>query len=120
MEPRNSASAPRVLLVDDTEEILTSLSAVLRSRNFHVSTATDVSSALHLIDTQQFDVLISDLHMPGAGDGFTVVSALRHKNPQAVTLLLTGYPQLDEALDAILLQADEVLVNPWIPTTSSP
>lgn len=50
--------------------------------------------------------------MPGAGDGFTVVSAMRHTNPKAVTLVLTGYPAQKEAMNAILLQADEILVKP--------
>jgi CheY-like chemotaxis protein len=50
--------------------------------------------------------------MPHAGDGFTVVSAMRHTHPKAVTLVLSGYPQLDEALSAIRLQADEILVKP--------
>ena len=59
-----------------------------------MTTAADVGEALHLIDTDDFDVLLSDLHMPGAGDGFTVVSAMRHKNPNAVTLAFTGYPAL--------------------------
>jgi len=76
------------------------------------TTAKNVSEAIHLIDTEAFDVLLSDLHMPGAGDGFTVISAMRHKHPNAVTLLFTGYPALKEAMDAILLQADEVLVKP--------
>ena len=77
-----------------------------------MTTAADVGEALHLIDTDDFDVLLSDLHMPGAGDGFTVVSAMRHKNPNAVTLAFTGYPALKEAMAAILLQADEILVKP--------
>jgi ActR/RegA family two-component response regulator len=62
-------------------------------------------------------VLLCDLHMPGAGDGFTVVSAMRHTNPEAVTLVFTGYPALKEAMDAILLQADEILVKPLAPAT---
>jgi YesN/AraC family two-component response regulator len=70
---------------------------------------------LHFIDTERFDVLLSDLHMPGAGDGFTVVSAMRHSNPKAVTLVFTGYPALKQAMNAILLQADEVLVKPMEP-----
>ena len=57
-------------------------------------------------------MLLSDLHMPNAGDGFTVVSAMRHTNPEAVTLVFTGYPALQAAMDAILLQADEILVKP--------
>src|ERR1022692_1470859 len=68
--------------------------------------------ALSRIAAEDFDVLLSDLHMPHAGDGFTVVSAMRHTHPEAVTLVLSGYPHLEEALSAIRLQADEILVKP--------
>jgi YesN/AraC family two-component response regulator len=71
-----------------------------------------VNQALHLIATEKFDVLLSDLHMPDAGDGFTVVSAMRHTHPDAVTLVMSGYPAVQEAMSAILLQADEILVKP--------
>jgi YesN/AraC family two-component response regulator len=50
--------------------------------------------------------------MPGAGDGLTVVSAMRHANPKAVTMLLSGFPEMDAASHAILLQADQILVKP--------
>jgi CheY-like chemotaxis protein len=50
--------------------------------------------------------------MPQAGDGFTVVSAMRHTHPQAVTLVLSGYPEMEEAFAAIRSQADEVFVKP--------
>src|ERR1700683_3144111 len=102
----------KILLVDDDEMMRVLLTHVLESSQFRVTTAASVSEAIHLIDTERFDALISDLHMPGAGDGFTVISAMRHKHPNAVTLLFTGYPALKEAMDAILLQADEVLVKP--------
>jgi DNA-binding response OmpR family regulator len=88
------------------------MQAILEMNQFQVSVAGNVAEALHLIDTQSFDALLSDLHMPGAGDGFTVISAMRHKHPDTVTLLFTGYPALKEAMDAILLQADEILVKP--------
>lgn len=111
---------PKILVVDDNEAVRTSLKAVLEVSQFQVTTAANVTEALHLIDTEPFDVLLCDLHMPGAGDGFTVVSAMRHTNPRAVTLVFTGYPALEEAMDAILLQADEVLVKPLaIPTLIS-
>jgi|SRR6185437_5633657 DNA-binding response OmpR family regulator len=103
---------PRILLVDDNEAVRTSLRAVLEINQFHVTAAANVGEALHLIDIELFDVLLCDLHMPGAGDGFTVVSAMRHVNPQAITLVFTGYPALKQAMDAILLQADEILVKP--------
>jgi DNA-binding response OmpR family regulator len=102
----------RILVVDDNEMVRTSLTAVLEINQFQVTAAASVGEALHLIDIKPFDVLLCDLHMPGAGDGFTVVSAMRHVNPQAITLVFTGYPALKQAMDAILLQADEILVKP--------
>jgi len=84
----------------------------MRAYGFEVVAAASVNEALRLISTEKFDVLLSDLHMPDAGDGFTVVSAMRHAHPNAVTLVLSGYPALQEAMAAILLEADEVLVKP--------
>ena len=108
----DKTARPRILLVDDDEIVRELLRALLEMNQFLVTTAANVPEAIHLIDTEPFDVLLSDLHMPGAGDGFTVISAMRHKNPTAVTLLLTSFPALKEAMDAILLQADEILVKP--------
>ncbi len=106
------STQPRVLLVDDNDELRKAIGAVLGASKFRVTTAANTAEALHLIDTKPFDVLLTDLHMPEAGDGFTVVSAMRHTNPNAVTLVFTGYPALQEAAEAILLQADEVLLKP--------
>jgi DNA-binding response OmpR family regulator len=108
----DNTEQPKILLVDDNESVRTTLSLVLTASDFRVTSAANVGEALHLIDTEAFDVLLCDLHMPGAGDGFTVVSAMRHTNANAVTLVFTGYPALQEAMDAILLQADEILVKP--------
>ena len=103
----------RILLVDDNDDIRTMYQEGLQAHGFEVIPASSVNEALNLIATQKFDVLLSDLHMPDAGDGFTVVSAMRHTQPGVVTLVLSGYPALQEAMDAILLQADEVLVKPF-------
>jgi DNA-binding response OmpR family regulator len=102
----------RILLVDDNDDIREAFQIGLQSRGFEVVPASNVNDALRLISTEKFDVLLSDLHMPDAGDGFTVVSAMRHTHPQAVTLVLSGYPAVKEAMSAILLEADEVLAKP--------
>lgn len=102
----------RVLVVDDNESVRLSLCAILESHGFEVTCAADVSEALKFISSQKYDVLLSDLHMPGAGDGLTVVSAMRHANPEAVTLLLSAFPEMSEAANAILMQTDEILVKP--------
>jgi DNA-binding NtrC family response regulator len=106
----------RILLVDDDESVRTSLARVLARSDFEVSMAGTVSDALRLISTQSFDVLLSDLHMPGAGDGLTVVSAMRHANPATITLLLTGFPHMEAATPAILEQTDEIIRKPMSPT----
>jgi DNA-binding response OmpR family regulator len=105
----------RVLVVDDDDLIRTSLTLVLEFGGFEVVTASNVNDALKIIGLQDFDVLLSDLHMPGAGDGLTVVSAMRHSHPRAVNIIFSGYPEMKEAAAAILLQADEILVKPMAP-----
>ena len=112
MAVKRDNANPKILLVDDNDSVRTTLSSVLAANKFRVTAAANVGEALHLINKESFDVLLCDLHMPGAGDGFTVVSAMRHTNADAVTLVFTGYPALQEAMDAILLQADEILVKP--------
>ena len=101
-----------LLLVDDSETVRVSLGAVLEYNDFEVVAAANVNDALRLIGSQTFDVLLSDLHMPNPGDGLTVVSAMRHSNPKAVTFIFSGYPEMKEAAAAILMQADEILVKP--------
>ena len=56
--------------------------------------------------------MITDLHMPDAGDGFTVISAMRHSQPAALTMLLSAFPDVDSAMKTIILEADEILVKP--------
>ena len=103
----------RVLLVDDDEIVRMALTGVLEQSGFGVTSAASVTEALKLISgAEAYDVLLSDLHMPGAGDGLTVVSAMRHANPKAVTLLLSAFPEMTAAAAAILQQADEILVKP--------
>ena len=102
----------RILLVDDDELVRSVLAEVLQQQGFDITIASNVPEALKLISSNVYDVLLSDLHMPGAGDGLTVVSAMRHANPKAVTMLLSAFPEMDAASRAILLQADQILVKP--------
>ncbi len=106
------ASTVKILFVDDEPAIRTSLPAILRVHGFEVTAAGSVSQALQAIGTQSFDVLISDLNIGSPGDGFTVVSAMRRTQPNCVTLILTGYPAFESALQAIRSQVDDYLIKP--------
>src|ERR1700691_3310821 len=103
----------RVLLVDDDDALREMMTATLAQKGFEVVAAANVTQALKLITTESFDVLITDLHMPNPSDGFAVITAMRHIQPKALTLLVSGYPDVKSAMDAILLEADEIIVKPF-------
>jgi len=105
--------AHKVLLVDDDDAVRDMMNMTLERKGFVVVAAANVTEALRCIATESFDVLITDLHMPNPGDGFTVVSAMRHSQPEALTLLVSGYPDVQSAMAAIQLEADEIIVKPF-------
>jgi len=105
-------TTPRVLVVEDDDAVRSMLQEGLQRDGFEVVAASNVRDALRHIAAETFDVLLSDLHMPLAGDGFTLVSAMRHTHPDALTVILSGYPAVGEAMSAILSQADEIFAKP--------
>lgn len=106
------ADAIKILFVDDEPGIRLTLPVILEGAGFQVVVAATVPEALSIIGSQKFDVLISDLNIGNPGDGFTVVSAMRRTQPDAVTFILTGYPAFETALEAIRQQVDDYLVKP--------
>lgn len=103
---------PKILFLDDEENIRLMLGMYLQEQGFAVTTVATVPEALKRITRDNFDVLIADLNVGSAGDGFTVVSAMRRTQPQAVTFILTGYPAFETALEAIRLQVDDYITKP--------
>ena len=102
----------KVLFVDDEASIRLTLPAILTREGFEVCVVATVPEALQAIQNQQFDILLADLNIGEAGDGFTVVSAMRRTQPQAATFILTGYPDFQSALIAIRNQVDDYLTKP--------
>jgi ActR/RegA family two-component response regulator len=82
-------------------------------KGFEVVATANVTEALRLITTASFGVLITDLHMPNPSEGFAMITAMRHIQPKALTLLVSGYPDVKSAMEAILLEADEIIVKPF-------
>jgi len=113
MTQTKTSVSHRVLLVDDDEAVRSMMGMTLEGKGFDVVSAASVTEALKLITTESFDVLITDLHMPNPSDGFAVVTAMRHAQPDALTLLVSGYPDVKSAMDAILLEADDIIVKPF-------
>ncbi len=107
---------PRVLFVDDEPGIRTTLSAILEMHGFDVTSRASVPEALAAIQTEGFDVLLTDLNIGQPADGFTLVSAMRRTQPHAVNVIITGYPAFETALHAIRAQVDDYFVKPADPT----
>jgi DNA-binding response OmpR family regulator len=113
MTPTEYPIGRRVLLVDDDDAVRDMMTETLDRKGFAVVAAASVTEALKLIMTESFDVLLTDLHMPNPSDGFAVITAMRHTQPEALTLLVSGYPDVKGAMDAILLEADEIIQKPF-------
>lgn len=109
---RDTPKPSRILFVDDEPAIRRTLPAILEMHGFEVISAGTVAEALDAITRQPFDVLLADLNIGQPGDGFTVVSAMRRTQPNAVTIIITGYPAFETALEAIRNQVDDYIVKP--------
>jgi ActR/RegA family two-component response regulator len=105
-------AGPRVLFVDDEPAIRETLPRILALHGYDVVYFGTVAEALAAITSQPFDVLITDLNIGQPGDGFTVVSGMRRTQPNCINFILTGYPALETALQAIRGQVDGYLIKP--------
>jgi ActR/RegA family two-component response regulator len=102
----------RILFVDDEPSIRVTLPPVIEQSGFEVRVAATVPDALFEINSYEFDALLADLNISEEGDGFLVVSAMRHLQPNCVNVILTGYPALETAVQAIRNQVDDYLIKP--------
>ncbi len=102
----------RLLFVDDEDSIRATLPLILQSHGFDVTVAATVPEAIDSIQRQNFDVLLSDLNIGEAGDGYTVVQAAREVNPRCVAIILTGYPGFESAVEGIQHEIDDYVVKP--------
>lgn len=110
-QERVVASA-RVLLVQTESVPLSDLHKVLERNGFHVVARSTIKESLSCLGVGRFDALVCNLLLPAAGDGFTLVNAMRHMHPDAITMIMSNFPALRESVSALLPQADEVLVTP--------
>jgi DNA-binding NtrC family response regulator len=103
----------RVLVVDDKENIL-KLFARLLGDTYEVTCAEDGSRALALLAAQEFDVVVSDVRMPGA-DGFEVLRAVKSRHPDTEVVMMTGYATVPDAVEAMRAGAFDYLQKPFLP-----
>src|SRR5579884_1241858 len=102
----------RLLFVDDEPNIRATLPVILRKHGFEVDAAASVPEAQDKIHQEKFDVLLCDMNIAAAGDGYEVVRAMRKANPRCVAVVLTGYPDFESAVQGIHTGVDDYIIKP--------
>ncbi|OGP53381.1 MAG: hypothetical protein A2162_06780 [Deltaproteobacteria bacterium RBG_13_52_11b] len=102
----------RILVVDDEKEVRTLLfRALTQMGGFQVELAETAEEALHRIEKEDFELVLTDLRLPGM-DGLQLVSEIVRTKPAIITILLTGHATIDSALEAMKRGASDYLRKP--------
>ena len=102
----------RILVVDDAPSTLEVLQRNLASRDYQVFTAPSVSEAIKVLDTTPVDLVITDLKMPGAS-GLDLIRHVRENFKETEVMMITGYPTIESAVQAVKTGAEEYLTKPF-------
>jgi DNA-binding NtrC family response regulator len=106
------SAQPHLLFVDD-EPVLRSLMAQrLAGQGFDIVEAESGEKALELLDQFAFDIVITDLRMPGM-DGTQVIEAARERYPAIIAIVITGYGTVKDAVEAIKMGASDFIAKPF-------
>ena len=100
-----------VLVVDDEGAIRYSVSKTLQRVGYNVNEAASGEEALEAIKQQRFDVVLTDIRMPGL-TGVELLKRIREQAPDAIVILMTGYASLGTAVEALRLGAHDYLIKP--------
>jgi DNA-binding response OmpR family regulator len=100
-----------VLVVDDEGAIRYSISKTLQRVGYQVHAAASGEEALEMMQHQRYDVVLTDIRMPGI-TGVELLAEIKEKAPDAVVILLTGYASLETAIESLRLGAHDYLVKP--------
>jgi two-component system response regulator AtoC len=107
------AAKQRVLVADDKENMRRLVARILED-GFEVEEAEDGARALALVATRPYDVVVTDIRMPGA-DGFELLAAVKARDPSTEVVLMTGYATVPDAVRAMKLGAFDYLEKPFDP-----
>jgi DNA-binding NtrC family response regulator len=100
-----------VLLVDDEEEFLETLTKRLKKRNVNVASAGDGRDALEFLSRNPVDVVVLDVRMPGM-DGIEILRRIKESYPLTEVIMLTGHANLEVAVEGMELGAFDYLMKP--------
>ena len=110
MEHRGTETNGHILVVDDSRDMLEVLQRNLNMQGYTTYTVTSVSEAIKMLENTAIDLVITDLKMPGVG-GLELIRHVRTNYRNIEVLVITGYPSIQGAVDAVKTGAEEYLVK---------
>ena len=106
--------AQKMLVIDDDSMVLSSCRRIFEEENFSVATTTNPEEGLSLVLDTYFDVVLCDWMMPGL-DGMDVITRLEDTSPGSAVVMISGYPSIERATEAMKRGAMDYVAKPFTP-----
>jgi DNA-binding NtrC family response regulator len=103
---------PRILIVDDDESIRKVLAAILEENGYEVETAENGETAIKKTKTQFYNLALFDIRLPDY-EGTVLITKVKDTIPKMRKIIITGFPSLQSAIDALNKGADAYIVKPF-------
>jgi len=107
-----ASGTERILVIDDEAPIRSTLEEFLELSGFEVRTAANGEEGLDLLGREDYDLVLSDLKMPGV-DGIAVIEWMKETRPETPVVVMSGHATVDSALRALRLGAYDYLLKPF-------
>ena len=106
------ANGERILVVDDSSPTVEVIVRNLEDRGYRIWSASSVAEAIRMLESTALDLVITDMKMPGVG-GLELVRHVRENYQDTQVVMITGYPSIDSAVEAVKSGAVEYLAKPF-------
>jgi DNA-binding NtrC family response regulator len=103
--------AERLLIVEDEDTLCKSLQRVFSREGYDVDIADSAESAFGLLEKQAYDLVITDIILPGVG-GIELLKRYKTKNPEQKVIIMTAYASLETAVEALKAGAYDFIIKP--------
>jgi DNA-binding NtrC family response regulator len=105
----------RILVIDDDEVVRNNLKAILEPEGYNVDTAVTGKEAVNKSNASSYNLALIDIRLPDM-EGTQLLTTMRDTVPKMVKIIITGYPSLENAKDAVNMGADGYIVKPIMDT----
>jgi DNA-binding response OmpR family regulator len=106
---------PQILIVDDDEAICKTISTILQSEGYQTTTTATAEEAIEKTRNQFFNLALLDMRLPDV-EGTKLLAQLQEITPETIKIIITGYPSLKNAIDALNYGADSYIMKPIDPS----